>query len=170
MEHTRGKGEEHQLYTVDEKGYRRFCEAMGWTPEEGHFPCRPKRDREEQLVRPAPAKPAINLYPILKPEPTRNVREAGQKPMSRRERDQIVKRCLGKLGPTHQARCSLSKKLATFQRERNRLADQAKDFKQAAYYAWDEKEKWVLKDVAKGLDDLADKHDLAYRGLRRRLN
>ena len=187
---------------------------MGWERKADHFPCAPARTREDQLVRPAPKQPPINLYTILKPEPTcnvqevgepeadstttaestsnvletgrkrqyretksepaRNEREAGRRkrspsPMSRRERDQIVKRCLGKLGPTSHARSSLTHKLATFQRERDTLANRAKDFKEMANGVLDATERWVLEDVARRYDRLADKHDLVYQGLRKRL-
>ena len=155
----------------------------GWEINPEHCPCRPLRTERDQSTRPAPRSPKHKLRDILEPAhgelsrtargplnyQTCNAQEVPQ-PLSRRERSKIVQRCLGKPGPTHKARASLSRQLDMLEKEYNMLTINAKEIRRAKKETTDVREWQRLETDAQEMEELAYKHLQGLRGLKGQLS
>ena len=182
LSHVEDHATPHMLYTVDEPSYSAFCQAVGWEKNSGHFPCVPRRTRDDQTMRPAPARPNTDLRKILKPynrEYTRTSRAPhgeqpcqaqdatnSRPPLSRRERAKLVAKCLGRAPPTYRARSNLKKQVDTLAREHRQLLEKADYVREKRRTAESETDRQVLKEQAEAYETIAYRHWRGLKGLK----
>ena len=135
-------------------------------------------------MRPAPRPRTHQLQPIFDRlrEQSRNERDQPkndngrpfckvqeapkEQKLSRRERSRIIEECLGRSGPSHAARASLSRKLYTLDRDGDYLLEEARRIRAMKERTTDHMELHVLEDQAQQLEELAYRHSKGLRGFR----
>ena len=176
----RSDSQHHRMYLVDAKSYSDFCRAVHWAAPPGFPSCEPVRVGEDQRIRPAPpALPKDSVSDFIKhtrgwscteQEPSTSKGperpHSFEPPMSRRERDDLIREYLGREGPSHQERASLARKVSCLRREGEYLTYQATEIRKCLDFSLDDVGRRIIEKEARGMEDLARKQFDGLRGLR----